>query len=101
MIDNHMHTKLCKHAEGDLFEYVEKAILKGVSEIAFTDHIPLPDNFDLAHRMRLSEMEKYARWIQQAQKIYPEITIRYGIEALNMIFLKNQKKKFIKTTYQL
>jgi len=81
MIDNHIHTKLCKHAEGELFEYVEKALLKGIYEIAFTDHIPLPDNFDLAHRMQLDEMEKYARWVEEARLAYPEITIRFGIEA--------------------
>jgi histidinol-phosphatase (PHP family) len=81
MIDNHIHTKLCKHAEGELSEYVEKAILKGLNEIAFTDHIPLPDNFDLAHRMQLDEMAKYAKWVEDARRAYPEITIRFGIEA--------------------
>jgi histidinol-phosphatase (PHP family) len=81
MIDNHIHTKLCKHAEGELFEYVEKALLKGIKEIAFTDHIPLPDNFDLAHRMQLDEMAKYAKWVEKARIAYPEITIRFGIEA--------------------
>lgn len=90
-----MHTKLCKHAEGDLFEYVEKAILKGLSEIAFTDHIPLPGNFDLAHRMQLTDMEKYARWIQQAREIYPEITIRYGIEADYYEGLEKYTESFI------
>ena len=57
MIDNHIHTKLCKHAEGDVFEYVEKAIAKGIKEIAFTDHIPLPENFDLAPRMQIKEAQ--------------------------------------------
>ena len=95
MIDNHMHTKLCKHAEGDLFEYVEKAIFKGISEIAFTDHIPLPESFDLAHRMQLNDMEKYARWIQQARGIYPEITIRFGIEADYYEGLEKYTESFI------
>ncbi len=81
MIDNHIHTKLCKHAEGEIFEYVEKAIDLGIKEVAFTDHIPLPDNFDLAHRMQLDEIDTYARWVVRAKEKYPEITIRYGIEA--------------------
>jgi histidinol-phosphatase (PHP family) len=81
MIDNHIHTTLCKHAEGELFEYVEKAILLGLTEIAFTDHIPLPNKFDLAHRMEINEMDLYAQWVQKARARYPEITIRFGIEA--------------------
>lgn len=81
MIDNHLHTKLCKHAEGDLFEYVERAIDQGIKEIAFTDHIPLPDSFDLAHRMKFEEFDIYTRWIMKAKEKYPEIIIRYGIEA--------------------
>jgi histidinol-phosphatase (PHP family) len=81
MIDYHIHTNLCKHAKGEIFEYVEEAIRKGISEIAFTDHIPLPDNFDLAHRMHLDELDLYQNWVSQMQKRYPEIIIRFGIEA--------------------
>jgi len=81
MIDNHIHTKLCKHAEGDVFDYVESAIKQGINEIAFTDHIPLPDDFDLAHRMHIDEFDTYARWVMKVKDKYPEITIRFGIEA--------------------
>ena len=95
MIDNHIHTKLCKHAEGELFEYVEKSILRGLTEISFTDHIPLPKNFDLAHRMKLNEMDTYARWVQKAQSSYPEITIRYGIEADYYKGLEEYTEKFL------
>jgi len=81
MVDNHIHTKLCKHAEGNVFDYVEKAISLGINEISFTDHIPLPNNFDLAHRMNFDDMDTYTRWIMRAQEKYPEIKIRCGIEA--------------------
>ena len=73
MIDNHLHTKLCRHAEGEVYEYVEKAISIGLKQIAFTDHIPLPNNFDLAHRMQQNEMDIYVKWIEQARNMYPEI----------------------------
>ena len=81
MIDYHNHTKLCKHAEGEVFQYVEKAISLGITEMAFTDHMPLPNEFDLAHRMSEKEMEIYAEWINKAQARYPEIKILFGIEA--------------------
>ncbi len=95
MIDNHIHTKLCKHAEGEIFEYVENAIGQGIKEVAFTDHIPLPDNFDLAHRMQLDEVDTYARWVVRAKEKYPEITIRYGIEADYYEGFENFIEKFL------
>ena len=81
MIDNHIHTRLCKHAEGDIFDYVERAISLGIKEISFTDHIPLPHNFDLAHRMNFEDIDTYTRWVMKAKERYSEINIRYGIEA--------------------
>jgi histidinol-phosphatase (PHP family) len=81
MIDYHIHTKLCKHAQGEVQDYVEAAIEAGIREIAFTDHIPLPDNFDSVHRMELAQMEIYSRWIESLRVRYPEIKVRFGIEA--------------------
>jgi len=81
MIDYHNHTKLCKHAEGELSQYVEQAISLGITEMAFTDHMPLPYNFDIAHRMSEKEMDVYIEWVRQAQSRYPEIKILFGIEA--------------------
>jgi histidinol-phosphatase (PHP family) len=95
MIDNHIHTKLCKHAEGEVVEYVEKAILSGLTEIAFTDHIPLPDNFDIAHRMEEHEMEIYSGWVREVKEKYPEITIKYGIEADYYKGLEEYTEKFL------
>jgi len=81
MIDYHIHTKLCKHASGEIYEYIESALLSGIKELAFTDHIPLPERFDIAHRMELYELDTYCHWIEQLRKSYPEICIKLGIEA--------------------
>ncbi len=80
-LDYHIHTKLCKHASGEMEEYVEQAIKKGLAEIAFTDHIPLPQNFDLKHRMAMTEIEFYLNQIEKLKSRYREITILTGIEA--------------------
>ena len=79
--DYHIHTKRCKHAEGEIREYVEKAIQLNIPEIAFTDHIPLPDDFDIAHRMAYIELEDYLNDIEKIRSEYPEIKIHTGIEA--------------------
>jgi len=81
MIDYHLHTTLCKHARGAVEEYVQAAIRQGISEIAFTDHIPLPAGFDRAHRMEPGELDTYVKWVEQIRSHYPDITIRLGIEA--------------------
>lgn len=81
LADYHIHTKRCKHARGEMREYVEQALTRNIPEIAFTDHIPLPGNFDLAHRMALSELEGYFREIETLQEEYPQIRILGGIEA--------------------
>lgn len=79
--DYHIHTALCKHANGSMEDYVLQAIKFGLDEIAFTDHIPLPDNFDLSHRMHIDEIETYLSEIQRLQKEYLQIKILTGIEA--------------------
>jgi len=79
--DYHIHTALCKHATGKMEDYVLRAVELGIQEIAFCDHIPLPDDFDLAHRMHISEFEGYVNEIRRLQKTYPQINILFGIEA--------------------
>ncbi len=81
MRDYHIHTKLCKHAYGEMEEYVEAAIEKGFDEICFTDHIPFPDNFDISHRMDPEDIEPYLEWIDDCRSKYPEISILKGLEA--------------------
>ncbi len=81
-LDYHIHTKLCKHANGEMADYVEQALKLGIKEIAFTDHIPLPENFDLAHRMALSEMDIYLNEIEKLKTRFGnDIQILTGIEA--------------------
>jgi histidinol-phosphatase (PHP family) len=81
MIDCHLHTKLCKHAKGEIVDFIETAIRSGLEEIVFTDHMPLPDNFDLRHRMTIKEMEIYLELIEKARLKYRNIRIKTGIEA--------------------
>ncbi|RSK48227.1 histidinol-phosphatase HisJ [Bacillus canaveralius] len=45
--DGHIHTKYCPHGTADSFsEYIEKAIKLGFQEITFTEHAPLPEQFE-------------------------------------------------------
>jgi len=57
--DYHIHTPLCKHAEGDPKEFVSAAKSLGVPEICFTDHCPFPDGYDRPHRMEPGQFSLY------------------------------------------
>ncbi|EJF07735.1 histidinol phosphate phosphatase HisJ family [Thiovulum sp. ES] len=77
--DLHNHTTLCHHAEGEPFQYVERAIEKGIKFFGFTDHAPM--NFDPTYRMDFSEIDKYFGLIDEvAEKYRGKIEILKGFE---------------------
>jgi histidinol-phosphatase (PHP family) len=44
--DGHIHSPYCPHGTNDTLEmYVEKALLEGLEEITFTEHMPFPCYF--------------------------------------------------------
>jgi len=79
--DYHIHTKLCKHATGEIDQYVEMAIRLGMFKIGFSDHAPTDSGFDPAHRMNIDEFPYYIESIERAKKSYSDINIVIGIEA--------------------
>ncbi len=82
MVDYHIHTKLCKHAKGEIDDYIQKAIEKNLTEIGISDHMPLPDGFDPEHRMEVDEFEIYKGWFESAvEKFGGRIKLKFGIEA--------------------
>ena len=42
----HTHTRWCKHATGEIEDYIEAAIGAGLKELAITGHVPHKDNLD-------------------------------------------------------
>jgi histidinol-phosphatase (PHP family) len=83
MIDYHTHTKLCKHAVGEMEEYIEAAIEKGLTEIGVSCHNPMPEGYDLEHRMTHEEFDTiYKPGVRRLQDKYAgAITIKFGLEA--------------------
>lgn len=81
MIDYHIHSKLCRHGYGEIYEYVEAAITKGLTEIGFSEHIPIPDLDDPTGRMVIDDWDKYVNDVFKSRELYPEISIKFGIEA--------------------
>lgn len=83
IVDYHTHTSLCKHGEGSLEDYIRKAVELGIDEIGCSEHIPMPDKFDDAHRMDLEQYySEYAPLVSELQQKYRDkVKVRRGIEA--------------------
>ncbi len=83
IVDLHNHTPLCNHAEGEIFEYIEKAIKAGTQYLGFSDHAPM--DFDPKYRMGFDEMQKYESDVLQAKEKYKdkiEIFLAYEVDYL-------------------
>ncbi len=82
MIDCHIHTSLCKHATGEMEEYVVSAVSKGLDEMAFTDHIPLDFPVLRDCCMYERELEGYVRNVLDLKERYKaDIAVKLGMEA--------------------
>jgi histidinol-phosphatase (PHP family) len=78
--DYHMHTPLCRHASGAPVDYARRAVELGFTEIGFSDHAPMArDDFD-DWRMFNSQLEEYVAQVRQAQRTFPQLTIRLALE---------------------
>lgn len=79
--DNHMHTPLCKHAEGEPEEYAEMALQRGLKGIVFTCHSPMPNNFWQEVRMSPEEFPDYVAMVDRATQAYAgKLDVRLGME---------------------
>lgn len=90
MIDLHMHTSRCRHAEGALEEFVAAARGAGIATIAFTDHLPLPadllerDPHAAEYAMPEDELDAYVGDVLAVQAAAAEAggpEVLLGIEA--------------------
>ncbi len=82
LVDYHIHTKECGHARGQMYEYVEAAIARGLPEMGFSDHMPLPYlPLDEEYVMPAAKFPGYLDEVARLREKYPQIQIRLGVEA--------------------
>lgn len=84
--DGHIHSPFCPHGCDDTLEmYIEEAIKKGLKEITFAEHMPLPLDKDPSPRnnsaMKEENVEKYILAIKDVKEKYKDtIKINVGFE---------------------
>lgn len=82
LTDYHTHTPLCHHAEGWPMDYARVAVERGLAELGFADHSPMPaalEPFD-NWRMSLSDLPRYFEAVEEARAAFPQLPIRLGLE---------------------
>ena len=86
--DYHTHTPLCRHAEGWPADYARAAVERGLGELGFADHSPMPEHFD-DWRMLREDLPRYFESIAEAREMYPHLPIKLGLEC---DFIPGQEK---------
>jgi len=87
LADYHLHTPLCKHAVGELGEYVAAARAAVLDEVGCADHIPMPPEYDPEQRMEPSELPRYIALVEDVRRRstdlsdLPDLPVRLGLEA--------------------
>ena len=84
--DYHVHTARCGHAGGAARDYVLAALSRGLSEIAFTDHIPLyflpGEDPDPGIAMTRAELPGYVEEVRALREEFAgRIDVLLGLEA--------------------
>jgi len=82
LYESHMHTPLCKHAEGEPGEYAEVALSRGLKGIIVTCHNPIPGGWSADVRMDPSEFGLYCDMVAEARREYEgRVDVRLGMES--------------------
>lgn len=79
LADYHTHTPLCRHAQGWPVELARVATERGLGELGFSDHNPMPEPFD-DWRMLIGELPRYIESVAEARAQFPALNIKLGLE---------------------
>lgn len=78
--DYHLHTPLCRHAEGSPEQMVAAARAAGLVEMGISDHSPMREAFD-DWRMDWAEFPAYCEWVERARAAGgASLPVRLGLE---------------------
>lgn len=80
-LDYHLHTSLCGHATGDMRDYVEAALDKGLDQVGFSDHLPLLHMVDPSLTMSIEQLPGYVEAVLALREEFTGIEVKLGIEA--------------------
>lgn len=81
LCDGHVHTRLCNHAVGEMREYVQSAVARGLREIVFLEHLEV--GIDYLERTWLNQ-DDFSHYFQEGERLNSEfdgiLQIGLGVE---------------------
>ena len=81
-IDGHIHTRLCRHAEGAMEDYVKAALAAGLRQIIFLEHLEVNIH---NHRQSWLDPDEFAEYFHQGRRLQKKyrgrLEIGLGVEA--------------------
>ncbi len=82
LYDSHMHTALCKHAQGTPVDYAAVAEKRGLKGIIITCHNPGPnDAWSSRVRMKMAQFDDYVAMVEQARQTWlGRVEVQLGLE---------------------
>jgi len=80
LVNYHSHTYRCKHASGEVVEFVKAASKAGLKIFGVSDHCPFPDDRWLNIRMPYEELNDYIEAVLAAKSSVPEVRVLLGME---------------------
>lgn len=79
--DHHVHTKLCNHASGEMEEYVQAAVAKGLRSMTFLEHLECGLIYE--QQLWLTE-ELFCQYFEEGERLKKkyagQIEVRLGVE---------------------
>lgn len=81
LYESHMHTPLCKHAQGEPEAYAAVAEQRGLAGIIVTCHNPSIDGWSPTVRMSDKEFDTYVQMVERARQAWAgRVDVRLGME---------------------
>jgi histidinol-phosphatase (PHP family) len=81
LYESHMHTPLCKHAQGEPEAYAAVAAERGLAGIIVTCHNPPIDNWSPTVRMADNQFDSYVQMVERARQVWAgRVDVRLGLE---------------------
>ncbi|MEE2656931.1 MAG: histidinol-phosphatase [Candidatus Latescibacterota bacterium] len=82
LYEQHMHTPLCGHAQGEPEDYARVAHEHGLKGIVVTCHNPIDDGWSAGVRMSISDFDNYTVMVEAARLEWEgRVDVRLGLES--------------------
>ena len=81
LVDYHVHTALCGHADGQMEDYIRVAAQRDLREMGFNDHAPCFHLRDPNLTMSAHQLSEYVEQVWTLQRKHRRPRIKLGIEA--------------------